>query len=82
MSTWEEFASTVLKTPDASAKLGANALEEVRSGSAIMVPKLVWLAQKIVQSPIASDIPNSRFYLNWKQYTGTRSEFCPSRRTN
>lgn len=46
MSTWEEFAKTVLKTPDESAKLGTEALEQVRDGSAIMCPKLVWIARK------------------------------------
>ncbi len=46
MSTWEEFAKTVLKTPEESAKLGTEALEQVRDGSAIMCPKLVWIARK------------------------------------
>ena len=46
MSTWEEFAKTVLKTPAASAKLGTEALEQVRDGSAIVMPKLVWVARK------------------------------------
>ncbi|KAL8778381.1 MAG: hypothetical protein Q9213_007436 [Squamulea squamosa] len=47
MSTWNEFAKTVLKTPIASAKLGFDALEQVRNGSAIICPKLVWVARKI-----------------------------------
>lgn len=46
MSTWEEFAKTVLKTPEESANLGTEALEQVRDGSAIMCPKLVWIARK------------------------------------
>ncbi|MCJ1293583.1 hypothetical protein MMC34_005138 [Xylographa carneopallida] len=45
-ATWEEFASTVLKTPEETSRLGTEAMEEVRSGSAIVFPKLIWVARK------------------------------------
>ena len=46
MSTWEEFAKVVLKTPEASQKLSIQAMDQVRDGSAISCPKLVWVARK------------------------------------
>ncbi len=46
MGGWEEFAETVLKTPEETAQLGNEALEQMRDGSAIMCPKLLWIARK------------------------------------
>ncbi|MCJ1226481.1 hypothetical protein MMC12_003133 [Toensbergia leucococca] len=46
MATWDEFARTVLEKPGEVSKLGNKAMKEVRNGSAIMFPKLVWVAQK------------------------------------
>ncbi|MCJ1376899.1 hypothetical protein MMC20_008144 [Loxospora ochrophaea] len=48
MATWNEFARTVLQRPDETSKLGFAAMEEVRSGSAIVFPKLVWVAKRTV----------------------------------
>lgn len=45
-STWEEFAKVVIKDPDTSHKLGIAAMDEVRNGSALFCPKIVWLARK------------------------------------
>ncbi len=47
MSTWDEFAKVVLQTPKESGELGADAMDQVRDGSAIHCPKLVWIAQKV-----------------------------------
>lgn len=47
MSTWQEFASKVLKEPDEANKLSEDAMEEVRAGAAMIKPKLVWVAQKL-----------------------------------
>jgi len=47
MSTWDEFAKVVLKTPEDSQQLSAHAMEQVRDGSAVCCPKLVWVAQKV-----------------------------------
>ena len=47
MSTWEEFAKTVLQKPIEAAQLGSAAMEQIRGGSSIMCPKLVWVAEKI-----------------------------------
>ncbi|KAI1157675.1 hypothetical protein F5B18DRAFT_150179 [Nemania serpens] len=47
VSTWKEFAESVLKTPEVSHELELKAMQEVRDGAAIMVPKLVWISQKI-----------------------------------
>lgn len=47
MSTWDEFARTVIKTPEESLQLSRHAMDQVRDGSAIWCPKLVWVAQKI-----------------------------------
>jgi hypothetical protein len=46
VSTWKEFAVNALKTPEVSEKLEREAMAETRNGAAIMVPKLVWVAQK------------------------------------
>jgi hypothetical protein len=46
MSTWEEFAKVVLKTPDMSSQLAHYAMGQVREGSAISCPMIVWVAQK------------------------------------
>ncbi|KAI1320762.1 hypothetical protein F5Y16DRAFT_78161 [Xylariaceae sp. FL0255] len=47
VSTWKEIVQTVLKTPQASADLEGKAMEDVRNGAAIMIPKLVWVTQKV-----------------------------------
>ncbi|KAI1428109.1 hypothetical protein F5Y12DRAFT_711425 [Xylaria sp. FL1777] len=47
VSTWKEFAESVLKTPEVSRPLELKAMQEARNGAAIMVPKLVWVAQKL-----------------------------------
>ncbi|KAI1275171.1 hypothetical protein F5Y07DRAFT_370712 [Xylaria sp. FL0933] len=47
VSTWKEFAQSILKTSEASRNLERKGMEEVRNGAAIMVPKLVWIAQKV-----------------------------------
>ncbi|KAI8944590.1 hypothetical protein F4801DRAFT_599518 [Xylaria longipes] len=47
VSTWKEFAESVLKTPEVSHELELKGMQEVRNGAAIMVPKLVWIAQKV-----------------------------------
>ncbi|KAI0421652.1 hypothetical protein F5X98DRAFT_361155 [Xylaria grammica] len=47
VSTWKEYAESVLKTPEVSHELELKAMEEVRNGAATMVPKLVWVAQKV-----------------------------------
>ena len=39
---------TVLPSPEETKKVGVEAMEETRAGSAIMFPKLVWVAQKSV----------------------------------
>ena len=46
MGGWEELAETALKTPEETAQLGTEALEQVRDGSAIVCPKLSWIARK------------------------------------
>jgi hypothetical protein len=46
MSTWDEFARVVLKTPEESRDLSSRAMDQVRDGAAIWCPKLVWVAQK------------------------------------
>ncbi|KAI1099133.1 hypothetical protein F4804DRAFT_93715 [Jackrogersella minutella] len=46
ISTWKEFAESVLKTPELSRELEQKAMEEVRNGAAIMVPKLVWIGKR------------------------------------
>ena len=46
MSTWDEFARMVLRKPDESDKLSSEAMDQVREGSAISCPKLVWVARK------------------------------------
>ena len=46
MGGWEELAETALKTPEETAQLGTEALEQVRDGSAIVCPKLLWIARK------------------------------------
>ncbi|KAF2450127.1 UMTA methyltransferase family protein-like protein [Karstenula rhodostoma CBS 690.94] len=46
-STWEEFAKVVLKDPSGSHQLGVAAMDEVRNGSALFCPKLVWVARKL-----------------------------------
>ncbi|KAI1189307.1 hypothetical protein F5B17DRAFT_450215 [Nemania serpens] len=47
VSTWKEFAESVLKTPEVSRELELKGMQEARNGAAIMVPKLVWIAQKM-----------------------------------
>ncbi|KAK3305629.1 uncharacterized protein B0T15DRAFT_397103 [Chaetomium strumarium] len=47
VSTWKEFAEKALQTPDESSRLEQKAVDEVRRGAAIMVPKLVWVAKKL-----------------------------------
>ncbi|KAI1126287.1 hypothetical protein F5Y10DRAFT_293938 [Nemania abortiva] len=47
VSTWKEFADNVLKTPEVSHELERKGMEEARNGASIMVPKLVWVAQKV-----------------------------------
>jgi hypothetical protein len=46
LSTWEEFAKVVLKDPNASHQLGVAAMDQVRNGSALFCPKLVWVARR------------------------------------
>lgn len=46
VSTWKEFAENALKTPEVSRELERRAMDEARSGAAICVPKLVWVARK------------------------------------
>jgi hypothetical protein len=46
MSTWEEFAKVVLKTPETSQELSSRAMDQVRDGAAIRFAKLVWIAKK------------------------------------
>jgi len=46
MSTWEEFAKMVVKKPEELSQLSRTAMDQVRDGSAIWCPKLVWIAQK------------------------------------
>ncbi|PQE27118.1 umta methyltransferase family protein [Rutstroemia sp. NJR-2017a WRK4] len=46
MSTWDEFAKVVVQKPDESSQLSQAAMDQVRDGSAISCPKLVWVAQK------------------------------------
>ncbi|KAI1429591.1 hypothetical protein F5Y12DRAFT_413037 [Xylaria sp. FL1777] len=46
VSTWKEFAKSVLKTPEKSQALEDKAMAEAREGASIMTPKLVWVAQK------------------------------------
>ncbi|TVY54879.1 hypothetical protein LCER1_G004099, partial [Lachnellula cervina] len=46
MSTWDELAKMIVKKPDESSQLSREAMEEVREGSAICCPKLVWVSQK------------------------------------
>ncbi|TVY93982.1 N-methyltransferase, partial [Lachnellula willkommii] len=46
MSTWDEFAKMIVKKPDESSQLSREAMEQVRDGSAICCPKLVWVSQK------------------------------------
>ncbi|MCJ1441549.1 MAG: hypothetical protein MMC23_002038 [Stictis urceolatum] len=46
MSTWDEFARMVLRKPDESDKLSSEAMDQVREGSSISCPKLVWVARK------------------------------------
>ncbi|KAL1853105.1 hypothetical protein Daus18300_011933 [Diaporthe australafricana] len=47
ISTWKEFADHVLKMPEVTRKLEQDGLDEARRGAATMVPKLVWVAQKV-----------------------------------
>lgn len=47
MSTWDEFARVVLKTPEESQRLASAAMDQVREGAAIWCPKLVWVARKV-----------------------------------
>jgi hypothetical protein len=47
MSTWDEFAKVVVKTPEASQQLSSQAMDQVRDGAAISCPKLVWVARKV-----------------------------------
>lgn len=47
VSTWKEFADKMLKTPESSQALEQRGMAEAREGAAIMVPKLVWVAQKV-----------------------------------
>jgi len=47
MSTWDEFAKTVIRKPNESSQLSLEAMDQVREGSAISCPKLVWVAQKV-----------------------------------
>ncbi|KAI0528428.1 hypothetical protein GGR58DRAFT_320518 [Xylaria digitata] len=47
ISTWKEFAESVLRTPEVSRELELKSMEEVRNGAAIMVPKLVWVTRKV-----------------------------------
>jgi hypothetical protein len=47
MSTWDEFAKVVLKTPEASRELSSQAMDQVRDGASISCPKLVWVARKV-----------------------------------
>ncbi|KAL2021312.1 hypothetical protein VTK56DRAFT_7283 [Thermocarpiscus australiensis] len=47
VSTWKEFAEKALKTPEESSRLEQKAMDEVRRGAAVMVPKLVWVAKKL-----------------------------------
>ncbi|KAI1178722.1 hypothetical protein F4777DRAFT_536530 [Nemania sp. FL0916] len=47
VSTWKEFAATVLRTPEASHELEQRGMTEARQGAAIITPKLVWVARKI-----------------------------------
>ena len=46
VSTWKEFAENVLRTPEVSQELERKAMDETRSGAAIWVPKMVWVARK------------------------------------
>ncbi|KAF2726502.1 UMTA methyltransferase family protein-like protein [Polyplosphaeria fusca] len=46
MSTWDEFAKVVLKTPEESQRLASDAMDQVREGAAIWCAKLVWVACK------------------------------------
>ncbi|KAH9908174.1 hypothetical protein F4778DRAFT_798173 [Xylariomycetidae sp. FL2044] len=47
VSTWKEFATNVLRTPEVSDELERKAMEETRKGASIMVPKLVWVTKKL-----------------------------------
>ncbi|KAH8754188.1 hypothetical protein F5883DRAFT_431851, partial [Diaporthe sp. PMI_573] len=47
VNTWKEFADKILKTPESSQALEQRGMGEAREGAAIMVPKLVWVAQKL-----------------------------------
>ncbi|KAF2798692.1 UMTA methyltransferase family protein-like protein [Melanomma pulvis-pyrius CBS 109.77] len=47
MSTWDEFAKVVLNAPEDSQDLSTHAMDQIRDGSAICCPKLVWVAQKV-----------------------------------
>lgn len=48
VSTWKEFAENVLKMPEVTRDLERGGMDEARNGAATMVPKLVWVAQKVL----------------------------------
>lgn len=46
MVAWEEFITKVMGHSDETFKLMDAAMEEARNGAAIMMPKVVWIAEK------------------------------------